>query len=229
METIKQNIDDIMEKIERAAQKAGRSTHEIRLMAVSKTKPLHLIEEAYRAGQRLFGENRVQEAGEKFTAFHEDAELHIIGHLQTNKVKKAVEIASCIQSVDKFKTAAEIEKRCAAIDKKIDIYLEFNTSGEDSKSGYRRKDDLLKDIEQIAAFSHLKIRGLMTIGPFTDDSKEIRRAFSDLRELYGDLHRRFPGLPLEVLSMGMSSDFELAIEEGSNMVRVGSAIFGRRR
>lgn len=217
-----------MEKIEKAAERVGRSPGEIRLMAVSKTKPLRLIEDAYNAGQRLFGENRVQEAYDKFLNFHGDAELHIIGHLQSNKARKAAEIASCVQSVDKFKTAAELEKRCAALEKQLDIYLEFNTSGEDSKSGYRSKDQLLEEIERIAALPHLKIRGLMTIGPLNGDDREIRKAFAVLRELFLDLRRRYPELPLEVLSMGMSSDYEIAVEEGSTMVRVGTALFGAR-
>lgn len=217
-----------MEKIEKAAERVGRSPGEIRLMAVSKTKPLRLIEDAYNAGQRLFGENRVQEAYDKFLNFHGDAELHIIGHLQSNKARKAAEIASCVQSVDKFKTAAELEKRCAALEKQLDIYLEFNTSGEGSKSGYRSKDQLLEEIERIAALPHLKIRGLMTIGPLNGDDREIRKAFAVLRELFLDLRRRYPELPLEVLSMGMSSDYEIAVEEGSTMVRVGTALFGAR-
>jgi hypothetical protein len=228
MSAIKQNIDEVMEKIEKAAERVGRSPGEIRLMAVSKTKPLRLIEDAYNAGQRLFGENRVQEAYDKFLNFHGDAELHIIGHLQSNKARKAAEIASCVQSVDKFKTAAELEKRCAALEKQLDIYLEFNTSGEDSKSGYRSKDQLLEEIERIAALPHLKIRGLMTIGPLNGDDREIRKAFAVLRELFLDLRRRYPELPLEVLSMGMSSDYEIAVEEGSTMVRVGTALFGAR-
>src|SRR6056297_1741928 len=134
MNSIKNNIDEIMEKITRAAEKAGRRPEDIRLMAVSKTKSAELVEQAYQAGMKLFGENRVQEAYDKFSGFHSDAELHIIGHLQSNKAAKAVEIASCVQSVDKFKTARELNKRCEAAGKVMDIYLEYNTSGEDSKS-----------------------------------------------------------------------------------------------
>ncbi len=228
MNSIKNNIDEIMEKIARAAEKAGRTPEDIRLMAVSKTKSVELVEQAYQAGMKLFGENRVQEAYDKFSGFHSDAELHIIGHLQSNKAAKAVEIASCVQSVDKFKTARELNKRCEAAGKVMDIYLEFNTSGEDSKSGYRSADAMYSDIDAMIGLSRLRIRGLMTIGPLTGDVEEIRGAFVLLRKLYGEVGERYPELPLSVLSMGMSSDYELAIEEGATMVRVGTSLFGSR-
>lgn len=198
-------------------------------MAVTKLKTADVVEEAYKAGLRLFGENRVQEAAEKFTGFHSDAELHIIGHLQTNKVKKAVEIASCVQSIDKLKTALELEKRCAAAGRVMDIYLEYNTSGEESKSGYRSRDAMYKDIEELSPLAHLRIRGLMTIGPFTDDEERIRGAFRELRGLFEGVKRTYPDLPLSELSMGMTSDFEIAVEEGSTLVRIGTALFGSRR
>jgi len=228
MSEIKARIEDIRERIERAAGKAGRNAEDVRLMAVSKLKSAETVEEAYRAGLRLFGENRIQEAYEKFADFHADAELHIIGHLQSNKVRKAAEIAACVQSIDKLKTAAELQKRCAAFDKVMDIYLEFNTSGEDTKSGYRSRDLLLSDIRQMSAFSHLRIRGLMTIGPFTNNEALIRAAFQQLRGLFEEVRTVYPNIPMTELSMGMTSDFELAVEEGSTMVRVGTALFGTR-
>ena len=228
MSEIKARIEDIRERIERAAGKAGRNAEDVRLMAVSKLKSAETVEEAYRAGLRLFGENRIQEAYEKFADFHADAELHIIGHLQSNKVRKAAEIAACVQSIDKLKTAAELQKRCAALDKVMDIYLEFNTSGEDTKSGYRSRDLLLSDIRQMSAFSHLRIRGLMTIGPFTNNEALIRAAFQQLRGLFEEVRTVYPNIPMTELSMGMTSDFELAVEEGSTMVRVGTALFGTR-
>ena len=228
MNDIEKNINDIRNRIDKAAEKAGQTGEDVKLMAVSKTKTREQVEAAYRAGLRLFGENRVQEAYEKYESFYPDARLHLIGHLQSNKAKQAVEIACCVQSIDKLKTARELEKRCAAIDKQMDIFMEYNTSGEDSKSGYLSKDSMYADIEQIASFPHLKIRGFMTIGPFTDDSDEIRRAFVMLKNYYEESKERFPELPIDQLSMGMTSDFEIAVEEGSTMVRIGTALFGSR-
>ena len=227
MGDVKKNLEEVQERIEKAADRAGRNADDIRLMAVTKVKPREIAEEAYRAGIRLFGENRVQEAEEKYRDFHDDAELHIIGHLQTNKVKRIVGLASCVQSIDKLKTAQEIEKRFEEADP-IDVYLEFNTSGEESKSGYLRKERMFEDIEGMLHMKNLSIRGLMTIGPLTDDDAEIRSAFSFLRALFEETKSRYPQLPLEVLSMGMTSDYEAAIEEGATMVRIGSALFGSR-
>jgi len=228
MKEMRNRIEAILDRIERASARAGRDPSTVRLMAVSKLQSPEALEKAYQAGMRLFGENRVQEAWEKFSGFHPDAELHIIGHLQSNKAKKAAEVAACIQSIDKLKTAAELEKRCEVIGKVMDIYLEFNTSGEESKSGYRSRDVLFGDLEEMCGFQHLRIRGLMTIGPLTGDEREIRRAFGELRMLYEQVEKAFPDLPLGELSMGMSSDFEIAIEEGASMVRVGTALFGPR-
>lgn len=228
MSDLKESVETVRERIRQAAERAGRDPDEVRLMAVTKLKSSEQVAEAYEAGLRLFGENRVQEAYDKYAEFHDDAELHIIGHLQTNKARKAVEIASCVQSVDKLKTAEELEKRCAAIDKVMDIYLEFNTSGEDSKSGYRSREEMFADIEYIISLKHLRIRGLMTIGPLTGDESAIRDAFRELRGLFEEVRSRFPALPLNELSMGMTSDFEIAVEEGSTMVRVGTALFGSR-
>lgn len=228
MSDLNERVETVRERIRQAAERAGRDPEEVRLMAVTKLKSTEQVAEAYEAGLRLFGENRVQEASDKYAGFHDDAELHIIGHLQTNKARKAVEIASCVQSIDKLKTAEELEKRCAAMDKVMDIYLEFNTSGEDSKSGYRSREEMFADIEHIRLLKHLRIRGLMTIGPLTGDESAIRDAFRELRGLFEEVHSRFPDLPLKELSMGMTSDFEIAVEEGSTMVRVGTALFGSR-
>ena len=185
------------------------------------------------AGQFLFGENRVQEAYAKFTSINETAdvkpELHIIGSLQTNKVKKAVEIASCIQSVDRISLAEEIQKQCEKLSKKINVFLEIHT-GEESKSGFASEDEVMKTAEMFASgkFPLLTLSGLMTMAPFTNDERAVRSSFVTLRNLREKLNVRFPSLSVTELSMGMSGDFKLAVEEGSTMVRIGTAIFGER-
>ena len=225
---IKENLDILQEKLSFTADSCGRKAEEIRLMAVSKTKPLSDIKAAYEAGQRLFGENRIQEAEQKFAELPEDAELHMIGHLQSNKARIAALCAACVQSIDKFKTAAELNKYAEAFDNKIDILIEINTSGEESKSGYRDYDDFKKDLEAISGLKNLNLRGLMTIAPFTDDEKLIRKSFSTLYGYFQKLQDDAEASRIDVLSMGMSSDFELAVKEGSTLVRVGTAIFGSR-
>ena len=188
---------------------------------------------ALKTGQTLFGENRVQESFAKFTQINSVSkikpELHIIGSLQTNKVKKAIEIASCIQSVDREELLAEIEKQCAKIEKKIEVFFEIHT-GEDSKSGYKEKSVLLKSVENCAngIYPHIVPKGLMTMAPFTQDEKLIRASFSELRNLKDELNKNFPSLEINELSMGMSGDYKIAIEEGSTLVRIGTALFGER-
>lgn len=228
MASVAERIAEIRERIDAAASRAGRPGSDVRLMAVSKLKSREQIEEAYRAGQRLFGENRVQEAQEKYADFHADAELHLIGHLQSNKARDAVQLVSCIQSIDKLKTAEAVEKRCGEHDTSLSVFLEVNTSGEESKYGYRDRNRMFADLEQILTFEHLRVSGLMTIGPLGGDEETVRRAFADLRELFEQVRSRFPEAPLKELSMGMTSDFEYAVEEGSTMVRVGTALFGER-
>lgn len=228
MNDIAKNVETVREGIERACARAGRNPEEVRLMAVTKTKPREDAEAAYEAGIRVFGENRIFEARDKYEGFYSDAELHLIGHMQTNKAKTAAELFGCVQSIDKTKTAAELEKRCAALGKKMDILLEVNTSGEQSKFGFTDEDDLLRNLEVILNFRHLKMRGLMTIAPFTDDVAAVRDSFRRLKDLHDRTAVMFPDLLLDTLSMGMSSDYETAVEEGSTLVRVGSVIFGER-
>jgi hypothetical protein len=228
-ESLQQNFTDLREKIQRAAERAGRDADEIRLMAVTKTKPRSMILGAYECGQRLFGENRVFEAEEKYQDVADDIELHLIGHLQRNKAKTAAQLFEWVDSIDKTSTARELQKQCAKNNKQMNILLEFNTSGEETKEGFRGEDEMWKTIDEILTMSNLTIRGLMTIAPFSDDEKRVRRSFAKLRELFFDLQKRYPDLAaVDTLSMGMSHDFELAIEEGSNMVRIGSLIFGKR-
>ena len=229
--SIKDNIENIKNKISAAEKKSGRNPGSVKLMAVSKFHTRESVEEAIKCGQFLYGENRVQEALEKFLPLTENPEvqLHLIGQLQTNKVKNTVKIASCIQSVDKLDLLEEIEKQCSKINKKIDILMELHT-GEESKSGYENLDILRNSMDLLAngSFPHINPIGLMTMAPFTDDEKLIRKSFITLRESLEILKKEYPDLDLTELSMGMSGDYEIAIEEGSTMVRIGTAIFGER-
>ena len=230
--SIKENLEIIRNKISEAEKKSGRKTGSVKLMAVSKFHPAQAVEDALACGQLLFGENRVQEASAKFPpliARHPEINVHMIGQLQSNKVKKAVEFASCIQSVDRLELLKEIEKQCSKLNRNIDILYEIHT-GEESKSGYTNEADLLESIEACARgdFPHITPKGFMTMAPFTDDQIMVRKSFIALRELSEKLRQEYPTLPLTELSMGMSGDFEIAIEEGSTLVRVGTAIFGQR-
>ena len=228
MSEIRQNIEKITEEIKEAAIKAGRKPESVKLMAVTKTKPVICVEEAYQAGARLFGENRVNELSDKFSLKREGLSVHLIGHLQRNKTKIAVRYADSIDSVDKYDTAFEIDKHSKALNKIMDILLEYNTSGEESKSGFISEKDFFEAVDRIRELGFVRIKGLMTIAPFTDSEKEISSSFRKLSSLYNSLSVKHPDLPLETLSMGMSSDFRIAIEEGSNIIRIGTGIFGER-
>ena len=232
-EQIAENFESVRNQIKEAEKKSGRNEGCVKLCAVSKFHPAEAVLAALKTGQTVFGENRVQEAFAKFTQINSVSkikpELHIIGSLQTNKVKKAVEIASCIQSVDREELLAEIEKQCAKIEKKIEVFFEIHT-GEDSKSGYKEKAVLLKSVENCVngIYPHIVPKGLMTMAPFTQDEKLIRASFSELRNLKDELNKNFPSLEINELSMGMSGDYKIAIEEGSTLVRIGTALFGER-
>lgn len=229
---INENLSTIKNKIHNAEIKANRPENSVKLMAVSKFHTVEEIKKAIDAGQNLFGENRVQEACQKFEelfSYQPKIELHIIGNLQLNKVKKAVKIASCIQSVDRLELIEEIEKQCEKINKNINIFFEIHTA-EDSKSGYTSEEELFESLDLISKgkFPHIKTKGLMTMAPFTNDENLIRKSFVTLKNIQQNAKLKFPILDLEELSMGMSGDFEIAIEEGSTLVRVGTAIFGER-
>jgi len=197
-------------------------------MAVSKTQPVERIQEAYDAGLRLFGENRVFEAAEKFSSRFPEAELHLIGHIQRNKAQKAVEIAECIQSLDAVRTAKALDNHAARIDRIISVLIEINTGGEDSKQGIREDGELYSLVEAVIDSRNLKLRGLMTMAPFTDDTKIIRKCFRSLQAVRQKCADRYSAGSFEVLSMGMTNDFEIAVEEGSTLVRIGTALFGAR-
>jgi pyridoxal phosphate enzyme (YggS family) len=230
--SISDNIAEIRERIAAAAQRAGRNPADIALMAVCKTFPAEAILEAYAAGQRLFGENRVQEFADKFpqVADLRDAHFHMIGHLQSNKTAAAAEIFQAIDSVDSAKLAQRLNDSAQKLGKTVDVLIEINVGGEEAKSGLA-PDSLEIDaiLAQSPQWANLHIRGLMTVPPFTDDPEGARPYFRKLRELRDRLvARNLAGVGLATLSMGMSNDFEVAIEEGSTCVRIGTAIFGTR-
>lgn len=232
MNSIKENIKIIQEKIFKAEEKSQRKTGSVKLMAVSKFHPVTSIFEACESSQFLFGENRVQEACLKFPSVFEkfpETELHIIGSLQSNKVKNAVKIASCIQSVDRISLLEEIEKQCSKIDKTMKILFELHTA-EDSKSGFESVQKIEEALMLFCEkkFIHINPCGFMTMAPFTQNKSEIHKSFEKLRLASEKLQKEFPDFSLNELSMGMSGDFEIAIEEGSTLVRVGTAIFGER-
>jgi len=228
MNTIRENLAEVRGRISEAAKRSGRKPDDVKIMAVTKTRSPEEIEAAYAAGFRLFGENRIQEAVQKFSGFHPEAELHIIGHLQSNKAKAAVDIAVCIESVDRVKIARVLNNYAAAINKKIEILIEYNTSGEESKSGFTSEDDFFKGLDEIITFDNLKVKGLMTVGPLAGGSDTVRRAFTQLRTLFEKTKTRYSGLDFSELSMGMSSDFPIAVEEGATIVRIGTFLFGPR-
>ena len=229
---VSQNIARVRERIAAAARRARRDPNEIALMAVTKTFSPERIREAYHAGLRLFGENRVQEFAGKAGALRDlrDAEWHMIGHLQTNKAAKAVESFAAVDSVDSLRLAQRLNSSAQQLGKKLAVLIEINVGGEAAKSGIapgsRELDELLQGAAEL---EHLEFRGLMTIPPFTDDPQLARPYFQKLHQLRDDIAaRRMPGVNMSVLSMGMSHDFEVAIEEGSTCVRLGTAIFGER-
>jgi len=218
----------------KACQRSGRKREEITLMAVTKFMPIESVMEAWDAGLRCFGESRVQEAVSKLDSFrtdHPGAELHLIGALQRNKAKPAAAFFDCIQSVDRASIAEELAKHSSTRDRggPLPVLLELRT-GEDSKSGFESLDDLFRSVELIMACQTLRIRGLMTLAPNTAEEAPVRAAFRKLALARQELENRFQntGHSFACLSMGMSGDFETAIEEGSTMLRIGSAIFGER-
>ena len=229
---ISENIAAVRERIAEAARRAGRRPEEIALMAVSKTHPPERIREAYAAGLRLFGENRVQEFAGKAGALGDlaGAEWHMIGHLQTNKASKAAELFGAVDSVDSVKLAEKLDAAARSLNKKLRVLIEINVGGEAAKSGVAPDSRELEELLLAAPrFEALQFRGLMTVPPFTDDPEGARPYFRKLRELRDAIAaRKLPAVRMDVLSMGMSHDFEVAIEEGSTCVRVGTAIFGER-
>jgi pyridoxal phosphate enzyme (YggS family) len=230
--SIADNIAEIRNRISRAAAKVGRNADSIVLMAVSKTVEPERIKEAYAAGMRVFGENRVQEFEGKSAGLNEfkDSEWHLIGHLQSNKAKKAAELFHAVDSVDSVRLAEKLNQAAGEANKKLGILIEIKVGQEESKAGIPLDSPELEELLRAAPrLEHLQIRGLMTVPPFTDDPEGARPYFRLLRDLRDQIAaRKLPAVQMDVLSMGMSHDFEVAIEEGSTCVRVGTAIFGTR-
>lgn len=225
---ITENLKDVRERINAACRRAGRNPEEVTLISVSKTKPVSMLMEAYEAGERDFGENHVQEILEKRPQIPQDANFHMIGHLQTNKVAQVIDKVVLIHSVDTVHLAEKIEKEAAKRNLTANVLLEVNAAKEESKYGF--DPDAVEDaLCEISAFPHVCVRGLMTIAPNVENAEDNRRYFQKMYQLYVDIKRKNidNGL-MSVLSMGMTGDFEVAVEEGATMIRVGTGIFGSR-
>ena len=228
MNTIRDHLNEVRENIQKACEKAGRSPQEVTLIAVSKTKPLFMLEEAYEAGARDFGENKVQEILEKHPKMPEDARFHMIGHLQRNKVKQVLPHAVLIHSVDSLRLAQTIEQEAAKHDVCVPILLEVNVAQEETKFGLKT-EEVLPLVESIAKFPHIKIQGLMTMAPYVQNPEENRPIFRQLKKLSVDIAaKNINNVTMSVLSMGMTGDYQVAVQEGATMVRVGTGIFGER-
>lgn len=226
MEIIKNNLEIINEKIKKAALKASRNPKGIKLVAVTKTATIEQIKEAISVGVKIIGENKVQEAKEKYQILSADIEWHLVGHLQTNKVKYAIEIFDLIHSVDSIKLAKEIDKRSLQFGMITNVLVEVNVSGEETKYGIK-PEEVEPFLKEISEFSRTRVRGLMTIAPMAEDKEEVRPYFRKLRELFEKIKsKNIKNVKMDYLSMGMTEDFEVAVEEGANMVRIGRGIFG---
>lgn len=226
MGTIKNNLEKINERIKKAALKANRNPREIKLVAVTKTATIEQIKEAISAGVKIIGENKVLEAKEKYQILNADIEWHLVGHLQTNKTKYAIEIFDCIHSVDSIKLAREIDRRSLQFGVITNVLVEVNVSGEETKYGIN-PEKVEPFLREISEFPRIKVGGFMTIAPIAEDKEEVRPYFRKLRELSEEIKgKSIKNVTMEYLSMGMTDDFEVAIEEGANMVRIGRGIFG---
>ena len=225
---LQEQLVNVQKEIEKACERGNRNREDVTLIAVSKTKPISTLKEAYDLGVRVFGENKVQELVDKYEALPKDIHWHMIGHLQRNKVKYIIDKVDCIHSVESVRLAETIEKAAAKHDRIIDVLVEVNVAGEDSKFGLA-PSEVPAFIEEIAKFPHIRVKGLMTIAPFVDNPEENRPIFKVLRELSVDITKKnIDNVIMNVLSMGMTNDYQVAVEEGATMVRVGTGIFGER-
>lgn len=225
---LKENFQSVEARIQAACDRAGRSRKEVTLIAVSKTKPVEMLQTIYDAGSRDFGENKVQEMCDKIELLPTDIRWHMIGHLQTNKVKYIVGRVSLIHSVDSLHLAQEIEKQAAKLDVIVPILIEVNIAEEESKFGIH-KEETISLVREVATLPHIRIQGLMTIAPYVENPEDNRAYFRGIKQLSVDIAREnIDNVSMDCLSMGMTGDYEVAIEEGATMVRVGTGIFGER-
>ena len=225
---VQEQLEEVRQNIRNACERSGRKVEDVTLIAVSKTKPVPMLQEAYDAGARDFGENKVQEILEKEPQLPSDIRWHMIGHLQKNKVRQVIDKAVLIHAVDTVGLAEQIEKEAVKRDLDVSILLEVNVAGEESKFGFA-PEEVEEAAREIAKYPHVHIQGLMTIAPFVENSEENRGVFKKLYELYVDMKRKnIDNVTMNVLSMGMTGDYQTAIEEGATMVRVGTGIFGAR-
>lgn len=225
---IKENIIDVEKQIEDACLRSGRKREEVTLIAVSKTKPLAMIEEAIKEGLTDFGENKVQELTEKIPAVNENVRWHMIGHLQRNKVKYIVDQVCLIHSVDSYRLAEQISIEAKKKGITCEILIEVNIAEEDSKFGVK-PEEVEALIREIAVLPHVAVKGLMCVAPYTEIAEENRKYFKQMKQLYVDINEKnIDNVDMDKLSMGMTGDFEVAIEEGATLVRVGTGIFGER-
>lgn len=223
-----ENLENVERKISAACERAGRSRSEVTLIAVSKTKPVSMLTEVYNAGVREFGENKVQEMMDKFEVMPKDIHWHMIGHLQRNKVKYLMGKSYLIHSVDSYRLAEEISSQSVKHNVTTDILIEVNIAGEETKFGTSR-EEAIRLVEEAAKLPNIHICGLMTIAPFVENGEDNRKYFREIKELSVDIkEKNIDNVDMRILSMGMTGDYEVAIEEGATMVRVGTGIFGER-
>ncbi len=228
MSVLSENLERVSHNIREAAARAGRDPRTIEILAATKTLGMAMAMEAKGAGIALFGENRIQEAIAKYPQNRTGYRLHLIGHLQRNKVKHIPGFFDCVESIDKVETADALNRRCRLDGADVEILFEFNTSGEESKEGFTEMDVLKSALDAVLEMQRVRLRGLMTIGPFTNDRDAIRTSFSSLRQIYDEIRPLVGEAYFDTLSMGMSSDYQVAIEEGATRVRLGTALFGKR-
>lgn len=223
--SISENINEIKENIRKACEKSGRNPEDVTILAVTKTIDADRINEAVSLGLCDLGENRVQELLSKYDLIKGPVRWHLIGHLQKNKVKYIADKVCMIHSVESYALLEEIERQCAKIDKTMDILVEVNVSGEESKSGIKPKE-VLEFVEKASSYPHIKVKGLMTMAPFFADSVELHQIFSDLCKISVDISsKKLDNVSMECLSMGMTNDYEIAVEENSTIVRIGTGLF----
>lgn len=225
---LEENLRQVEENIQKACDACGRDRNEVTLIAVSKTKPVEMLQTIYNCGTRDFGENKVQEMCDKMEVLPKDINWHMIGHLQTNKVKYIVGKTKLIHSVDSVHLAKEIQKQAVKQDVQVQILIEVNIAEEDTKFGIH-KEDTIELVKEIAAMDHLQIQGLMTIAPYVENPEDNRLYFREIKQLSVDIkNQNIDNVCMDVLSMGMTGDYMVAIEEGATLVRVGTGIFGER-